>query len=525
MNRRSLLLGAAASVAAPLARPALAGTAKTLTFIPQATLSSIDPVWNAAMVTRNLGLMVYESLYGRDAALNPHPQMVAADQVEDAGHRWTMRLRDNLWWHDGTPVLARDCIASLRRWMKRDPAGATLETRIDALEAPDDRTIVFRLNQPFPHLRTLLSRFNTAPIMVPERLAQTDPFKSLPEAIGCGPFRWLADEQVIGSHAAFARFEKYVPRDEPASFTAGGKRVMVDRVEWHMIPDASTAANALATGEVDWLEIPQSDLLPLLRRTSGVTVGRLDEYGQMVSARLNHLAAPTSNVGVRRAMMAAIDQREVMEAVLGDPANWFAPVGFLVTGNPAVDDIGLDALRRKPDVAAVKAMLERAGYHGERLVMLHATDHNIYNPAGTVVADALRAVGMTVDDQAMDWGTVMQRRITKAPVDQGGWSLFPTAAPAAEYRDPMLATFIRASGPKAFYGWPTDARIEQLYLDWLATDDAAGQLRIEQEWEQRAFDDAIHLPLGRFVLPSAWRSNVSGLLKGPAVVFWGVEKA
>ena len=121
----------------------------------------------------------------------------------------------------------------------RDQGGVTLSQRLDAMEAPDDRTIVLRLNKPFPHLRTLLSKFIIPAVMMPERLAQTDPFKQIPEAIGSGPFRWLADEHVLGSHAAFAKFDRYVPRDEPASYTAGGHRVLVDRVEWKMIPDGA----------------------------------------------------------------------------------------------------------------------------------------------------------------------------------------------------------------------------------------------------------------------------------------------
>ena len=521
MKRRSLLLGAAV---APLARPAIGASPQVLKFVPQANLNSIDPVWNAAMVTRNLGLMVYETLYGRDEALIARPQMVEADQMEDGGKRWTLRLRQPLTWHDGTPVLARDCVASLRRWMVRDSAGQILAARLDELSAPDDRTLVFRLNKPFPHLRSLLGRLNSPAIMVPERIAQTDPFKSMPEAIGCGPFRFMAKEQVVGSHAAFERFDKYVPRDEPPSFAAGGHRVFLDRVEWKMIPDASTAANALITGEVDWVDIPQADLLPMLKRAAGVKTGILDPFGQMASARVNHLQGPTSNLAIRRAMLAAIDQREAMTAAFGDDQNFSAPVGFLVTGDKTVDDVGLDVARNRPSKDAVKAMLAQAGYHGERLVMLHATEHNVYGPVGTVVADSLRAVGFNVEDQSMDWGTVMQRRTSQAPLESGGWSLFPTAAPAAEYLDPLLATFIRGDGLKGFYGWPSDARIEELYQQYLDTDDTAAQVRIAQEWQQRCFDIVTHIPLGRFMLSSAWRDNVSGMGKGPANVFWNVRK-
>ena len=296
MRRRAFLTGAAAA----LARPAIAASSSTLVFVPQAALSSIDPVWTSAMTVRNFGMMVFETLYGRDAAMNPKPQMLAGEVIEDDGKRRTMTLRDGLRFHDGEPVLARDCVASLRRWMKRDPVGATIEARVGALEAPDDRTIVWRLSKPFAHLAKALSKFQTAAVMMPARLAATDPFKQIPEAIGSGPFRFLASEQVIGSFAAFAKFDRYVPRDEPASFTAGGHHVLLDRVEWQMIPDASTAANALITGEVDWIEQPVPDLLPMMRR-AGVVTERLDDWGFISQLRPNHTIAPTNNVGVRRA--------------------------------------------------------------------------------------------------------------------------------------------------------------------------------------------------------------------------------
>ena len=115
---------------------------------------------------------------------------------------------------------------------------------------------------------------------------------------------------MIGSHAALVPFERYVPRDEPASFTSGGHRVLVDRVEWKMIPDPATAANALVTGEVDWLEMPMPDLLPMLQRAPNVVTGRLDDWGFISQLRPNHVIAPTNNVKLRRAIMAAIDQRD-----------------------------------------------------------------------------------------------------------------------------------------------------------------------------------------------------------------------
>jgi peptide/nickel transport system substrate-binding protein len=525
MRRRAFMAGAL-TTALPLARPAIGAGTKTLIFVPQANLTSLDPVWTTATVTRNFAMMVYENLYGRDEAFNPRPQMVAGHVIDDDGKRWTMTLRDGLWFHDGTPVLARDCVASLQRWLKRDAVSETIDARVDAIEAPDDRTLVWRLKKPFPLLAHFLSKVQPQPVIVPERLAATDPFKQLTEIVGCGPYRFLPDEFVSGSHAAFARFDKYAPRQEPASYTAGGHRVLLDRVEWRIIPDPATAANALSAGEVDWLELPQPDLIPMLKRASGVTTGLLDIYGTVAILRPNSLIAPTSNVGVRRAMMAAVDPREAMIAAMGeDEANWRAPMGYFLPGSPAANDAGMEYRRKRWTADEAKAMLDKSGYAGERIVLLHPTDQLIYNAFITVVADEFRRAGLNIDEQMVDWGTVVQRRTNKGTVDKGGWSIFPAGAPGPEFVDPMLANTLRSPGAKAWFGWPDDPKIEAAYEAWIDAPNDAERHRHEAEFQLAAFNYVPTIPLGQYLPQAAWRSNVTGLLKGSAPVFWGADKS
>ncbi len=500
--------------------------AKTLSIVPQATLNSVDPIWSTSQVSRNLGFMVFEPLYGRDADLVPRPLMGEAVQMVDGGRRWTLRLRPNLLFHDGQPVRAQDCVASLERWMKRDAAGMALAARLDALEAADDHTVVWRLSKPFPHLRALLSKVVQPALMMPERVAKTDPFKQITEVVGSGPFRWLADEHVLASHAAFARFDRYVPRDEPPSYMAGGHRVLLDRVEWKMIPDAGTAANALMTGEIDWIEIPLPDLLAMLRKAPGVTTGVLDKSGQIMMLRPNHLIAPTNLMAVRQTMLAAISQAEVVSAVMGaDPANGTAGVGFLATGNPAIDDAGLDVVRQRHTRDELRSMLEKSGYAGEKLVLLHATDHIFFNPMGAVIANMLTQAGLSVDDQAMDWPTVQTRRVSKEPLDKGGWSMFPSLVAVTEYRDLLLTSFMRGNGRDGWFGWPNDPRMEAIFDLWVAASDPAEQIGLARDYELEGLrETSPFIPLGRFRQTSAWRDNLTGLLDGPSVVFWNVTK-
>jgi peptide/nickel transport system substrate-binding protein len=522
IGRRSLLLSAAA---AGLARPAIAGPSQSLSIVPQATLNSVDPIWSTSQISRNLGIMVFEPLYGRDENGVPRFQMLEADSVEDGGRRWTMRLREGLLFHDGSKVLARDCVASLRRWMKRDNAGIALTNRLDALDATDDRTIVWRLSRPFPHLRALLSKVVQPVLMMPERIAMTDPFKQITEVVGSGPFRWVPDEYVIASHAAFARFDKYVPRDEPPSYMAGGHRVLLDRVEWKMIPDAGTAGNALLTGEVDWIEIPLPDLLPMLRTAPKVKTGVLDKAGQIMFLRPNHVIAPTNLVAVRQTMLAAMNQEEVVSAVMGsDPENGIAGVGFLATGKKEVDEAGVEAVRTRHSKAELQAMLAKSGYAGEKLVLLHATDHNFFNPMGSVIAGLLTEAGFAVDDQAMDWATVQTRRTSREPLDKGGWSMFPSVVAVTEYRDLLLTGFMRGNGKDGWFGWPSDPKMEEIYGEWLETSDPSQQTQLERAYQLEGFATLPFLPLGRYRQTSAWRDNVTGLLDGPSVVFWNVQK-
>jgi len=528
MLRRDLLRAAAA---APLARPALAQPegARTLIFVPQANLTSLDPVWTTGTVTRNYAFMVFDTLFGTDDALRPRPQMAEDYETSDDGRRWTIRLRDGLVFHDGTPVLARDCVASLQRWMRRDGLGQTIAARLDALEAPDDRTLVFHMKHPFPPLLTALAKTQpSAAMIMPARIAATDAYKQISEIVGSGPFRFVADEYVAGSRAVFARHASYRPRDDTPSSVAGAKRALVDRVEWRIIPEAGTAVNALRSGEIDWLEMPIPDLIPVLKRDGNVRVGRLDPYGLYPVLRFNHLVGPTTSRGLRQAILAAVDPREVMQAVMGDDAKSYnAPVGCFLPGTEYANDAAMDRLggtRTGPGDAKIKAMLAEAGYTGETLRLLHPTDQPFYDAMSQVVAATLKRVGVAVEDAAMDWGTVVQRRASKEPLDRGGWSLFCTSFPALDWVDPLAAPALRGNGASAWYGWPTNAAIEALREQWIDGSDTAERKRLATAMQQEAFTDALYVPLGQYFQSAAWRSNITGHLKGQPPLFWNVSK-
>ena len=525
--KRRIFLQATAATGLALARPAIAQGVKPLIFVPQGNLASLDPVWTTATVTRNYAMMVFETLYGMDSKLNPRPQMAEGHTVEADGKRWTIELRDGLVFHDGTKVTAADCVASLTRWMKRDAVGQILASRLEALEAPDDRTLVFRLTKPFAALPYALAKTQPSPaVIMPARIAATDPFKQFTEVVGSGPFKFEPKEYNSGSRAVFTKFAAYKPREDTPDFTAGARRALVERVEWKIIPDASTAVHALTSGEVDWIEQPLPDLLPLLRKNKDVVVDRLDPYGLYPVARLNSLQGPTANRGVRQAILAAVNPVEAMQAVMGeDSGGYHAPVGVFLPGTESANTAGMDRLGGKKPVEEIKAMLKAAGYAGEKLVLLHATDQPFYDAMSQVLAATMKKIGINVDDQAMDFGTVVQRRASKEPIDKGGWSMFCASFPAVDYLDPLAAPAARGNGAKAWFGWPDDPKLEALHDSWMASTDPAERKRLATALQDEVFTDVPYVPLGQYFPSSAWRAKITGFLKGPVPIFWNLAKA
>jgi peptide/nickel transport system substrate-binding protein len=527
MLRRNVLKGVGAAAMA-LAAPSVARAqgARVLKFIPHADLTVLDPIWTTAYITRNHGYLVYDTLFGMDNEYQTSPQMAEGITVENDGKLVRITLRDGLKWHDGERVLARDCVASIQRWGRRDTFGQTLMAVTDELSAPDDKTIQFRLKRAFPLLPDALAKppSNFA-AMMPERLAKTDAFTQITEVVGSGPFRFVAKERNAGHIVVYEKFADYVPRATGTpNGTAGPKVVHFDRVEWRIMPDPGTAAAALQNGEVDWWESVPGDFRPLLRR-AGMNVATLDPAGSMGCMRLNFLQPPFNNPAARRALFQALSQTDFMEAAsAGDPSMYTVPSGYFPPGTPMASTAGMEAIPAKPDYAASKRALEAAGYKGERVVLLHATDLASVKTLGDVAGDMLKRAGLNVEVQAMDWGTVVQRRVKKDPVSQGGWNAACTYWSGQDHLSPAGHVFLRGTGEKGGnWGWPESTKIEELREAWFAAPDLAGQKKIAADMQVEAFNFVPYVPLGQVRGMTAYRKNITGVLQGiPS--FWNVQR-
>jgi peptide/nickel transport system substrate-binding protein len=523
MQRRTFIAGAAASL--PLSKAvAQTGKASVLRYVPQADLTVIDPVMTTAYITRYHATMVWDQLYGIDSQLQPQPQMVEGHTIEDDGKLWTFTLRDGLKFHDNEPVRGRDCVASIKRWAARDPMGQALLTRIAEMAAPDDRRFTIRLTRPFNLVLNCLSKIGPPTLVVmPERFASTDPFQSIKEIVGSGPYRFVPDERVVGSKVVYTRNPDYVPRPNGTpDWLSGPKIVHFDRVEWNVMPDPATAAAALENGEVDWWENPPNDLLPALARNPKVRTEDTGPLGIMGTGVFNHLHPPFDKPAVRRIILEATAQADFMTAAAGtNKEMWRDGVGFFAPGTPMASDAGLGRTPR--DLPTLNKALRDAGYQGEHVVMMAPSDQAVLTAECAVALDLFQKLGMDVGYEVMDWGTLVQRRAKKEPPSQGGWNFFITGWAGIDMTSPITNQTLRSNGSKAWFGWPDLPDVQALIDGWVDAPDLASQQKLAVDLQSKAFEQVPYLPTGQYFYRTACRDDITGIIPGQ-FVFWNVRR-
>jgi peptide/nickel transport system substrate-binding protein len=418
-------------------------------------------------------------------------------------------------------------VASIHRWTAREVVtGQMIKAIENELSAIDDRTFRWVLKKPFPRMLPALGKLNgPCCFVMPERIAATDPFLQINDYVGSGPMRFVKNEWVPGAMAVFEKFAGYLPRQEPASWLAGGKRMMVYRIEWIVMPDPATASAALQKGEVDWWEEPILDLVPLLRKNRNVMVDIADPLGNVSYLRMNHLHPPFNDVRARRAILMALSQEEYMRAYVGDDNKMWRPLlSFFPPGTSLYNEDGGDILKSPRNIDAAKKLLAQSGYSGQPITFLVAQDIPYLKAWGDVTADLLKHLGMKVDFVATDWGTVIARRLQKSPPGQGGWHIFVSWSAGASTISPATSNLLRANGENALPGWPNSPQVEAEIGAWFDAKTLDEEKTVARRLSHAAFDHVVYAPLGFFLQYQAWRKNVTGIVQGPLPFFWGVSK-
>jgi peptide/nickel transport system substrate-binding protein len=396
------------------------------------------------------------------------------------------------------------------------------------LAAADAKTIVLKLKEPYGLvLESLGKPSSLVPFMMPKRLADTPPEKPISEQIGSGPFKFVQAEFQPGVKAIYEKNKDYVPRSEPPSWTSGGKVVKVDRVEWITMPDAQTAANALQTGDIDLLERPSFDMIPILQADKDLTSGVMNGLGFQTIGRMNFLYPPFDNIKVRHAALVAMNQKDVLDALTGNPQYYKICGAFFGCGTPLATEVGADTLLKSGDIAGAKKLLAESGYDGTPVVILAPTDVISLKPQPIVAAQLLRQAGFQVTVQSMDWQTENSVFASQKPPKDGGWNMFFTNWGIADIMNPIVSIPLNGRGRKGgWVGWPEDPQMETLRDAFARATSSEDQKKIAAQIQARAFEQTTYIPLGQYVATSVWRKELTGVLDGPATpVFWNMDKA
>jgi peptide/nickel transport system substrate-binding protein len=512
--------GLALAAAFTAVMPAAAQT-KVIRAVPQVEVRLLDPYVNPNYGTRNHGHLIYEQLFAFDSKLVPQPMMVASHTLSDDKLTWRFTLRPGLEWHDGKPVTAADCVASLQRWMRKDGFGQKLADALDTLTADGDQTIVLKLKYPFPLLLSGLAKPSAyAPFMLPERFAKLPDGSRDFQAIGSGPFIFKRDEWRPGDRTVYLRNPKYVPRSEPPDGMAGGKVVKVDRLEWVAMPDVNTAANAIMAGEVDVFESLAFAVIPQLQAHKDVVVAVTDTTGNQPYLRMNHLHPPFNNIKARQALLHIMDQRLYGQAVAGDDKLYSVCQAFLMCGSP----YGSTAGAEPPSLEKARKLMQEAGYKGEKVVLLQPTNNPNFDAATLVTASQLRKIGVNVELAPMDFNSAMIRRNRKDAPDKGGWSLMHSGNFGMDVASPLTNVYLNANCDQAPAGWPCDKQIEDLKDEFVKAQTEEERKKVAERIQLRAIEFVPYVPVMQTFTTVAYRKSLKGFLPAPIVVYWNVEK-
>jgi peptide/nickel transport system substrate-binding protein len=517
---RSIILAAAA---AGLMATTAAHAQSTIRYASSIEPPVLDPVVNMLGVVQEHGYLIYDQLFGYGCDGMPRPQMVDQYSVKSdaAGAVWTMSLRPGMKWHDGTAVTSKDAIASITRWSKTDQVGRKLAAIGMQFAEVDENTFTITMPVESPLLLQGLAK-STSPALFMMRAsdaarAHTEP---VTEFIGSGPFKFVASEYAKGHKAIYEKNADYIPRSEPADCLAGGKIAKVDRIEWLVMPDYSTAVSALLGGEIDMYETPPLDLLPVIEANPDLRIQNINKLGKIGMLRINSKSPLFSTSEARVALIKAFNQADAMAVVAGDQKYWRECYSYFACGGTnEYKEASSDAMAF--DGAAAKSQLEAAGYKGDPIRMLVVGDDEVLRKLGTYAAEAMRAAGLQVDMQVMDFAALLAKRR-----DTTAWDVFTSWNFGVELNHPFVSLALADGCVDGGYpGAACTPALNEAKDRWAVEPDQEKNAALIKEMGRLADTQHVpYVPLGAFDQPVAYHSSLSGVLDTPLPVFWNIEK-
>jgi len=468
---------------------------------------SLDAHATTTVITREIGINMFETLLAFDAKYQPVPHLIEGYDVLDGGRRYVLRLRRDVKFHNGKLLGSADVVASLRRWGAMATTGKAIWKNVEAVEAKGPATVEIRLKDVSPGLLTALAVPDNAAVIYPEEVIKAAGDGQLKEFIGTGPFRFV--EHRPDRHIKLARFDGYVPRSEPASGLSGARIAHVDELYFLPVPDYATRQAGITTGEYQYIQQVKGDQYERIRSTPGVEPVVAKPYG-WVTWVLNTKQGLMADKRLRQAIQAAVDVEPAMLAGMGHKDFYRLDPGLFFQEQAWHSKAGA-ALYNQRDRDKARRLLKEAGYGGQPVRWIVTTEYEHHYKPALVGKAQLEEIGLKIDLQVSDWATVVQRR-NKPEL----WDVFSTAIVFPT--EPSTSAVVLCEWP----GWWCHAEKEQLLQAMGKELDPKKRFAIWEKIQALFYEDAARIRLGDYFRLDARRKDVQGHRPGPYLHFWNV---
>jgi peptide/nickel transport system substrate-binding protein len=473
------------------------------TFGQEANINSLDQMTSGTISTRNIAMNMFESLMTRDE--NNNPILELADSMTESPDRLTyvFKLRQGIRFHNGKPMTSADVMASYERYRKVGILRSFLDN-VAGWDAPDASSFVIHMKKVQPTFIEALSSFNVPVVIIPSE-DRDDPAQQL-RPIGTGPFELV--ESVPGGYVRLKRYQGFQPNTQFEQRTGFGgyKQACFDTVTFRIVTEGQARVAGLRTGELQGVEDLPAKSLPDLRKNADITLLPLPNWWIQI-ATVNTSAPPTDSLMFRKAVQAALDMDEIMDAA--SDGNYRLNVGFQYPNQPSYSDAGKETYNVH-DPALAKHYLAQSGYKGEPVVLLTDKDYSpMYNSA-LVMQQELQAIGINAQMKVVDWPTSVQ--LSANTTD--GWNFFytgwgtPTALGAND-------TMLNLIGPNAAYkpkGGAEDPKLLAMWNDMNTLPTPADRKQAFARMQQYVLDEVYAVPFGSFTKVQGVRSDVKGFV-------------
>jgi len=468
---------------------------------------TLDGHATTAVITREIGINMFEGLYALDAKFQPVPLLAEGHEVLDGAKRYVIRLRSDVKFHNGKSLTSADVVASLRRWGAVASTGKAVFKNVETVEAKSPTSLEIRLKEPSASLLTVLAQVDSAAVIYPKEVIDASGEGPLKEFIGTGPFKFV--EHKPDRHIRLARFDGYAPRAEPRSYLAGQRIAFLDELHFLPVPDYATRQAGMITGEYGYIQQIKPDQYDRIKSSPGVEPVVVKPYG-WVTVVLNNKHGLMTDKRLRQAIQAALDPEPMMLGGLGHKDFYRLDPGLFFQESAWHSKAGA-ALYNQRDKDKARRLLKEAGYQGQPVRWIVTTEYEHHYKPALIAKSQLEEVGLKVDLQVSDWATVVKRRAQPEV-----WDAFSTAFVFVP--EPSTSVQVLCDWP----GWWCSAEKDGLLQTMSRELDPKKRYAIWERVQTTFYADAARIKVGDYFRLDARRKDVQGFEPGPYMHFWNV---